>query len=342
MKFGVFDHVDDAGVPLKQLYEERLQLGELYDRAGFYGYHQAEHHYTPLTMAPSPNVFLAAIAQRTRRLRLITLVNVLPMYHPLRLIEEVCMLDQLNGGRSGLGVGKGISPIELAMYGVDPERSSDQFSEALEVLLEGLTSDVLTHHGEYYSFDGVPMTLKPLQQPHPPLWMGIGSPDRVSWCASRDVNVVSLSPAAVAREITDRYRAEWDALGKPADALPLMGAVRHLVLADSDAEAMRIASQAYRRWRGALVSLWLKHGYGDPIEDVLPHDFEEWHADEKAYAGTPSGAREFVAKEIEEGGINYFVADLAFGDITFEQASKSVELFARDVMPAFAVEERVA
>jgi len=87
MRFGIFDHLDDGGVPLGQLFEERLKLVEAYDRAGFYGYHLAEHHATPLGYAPSPSVFLSAVAQRTRQLRFGPMVYLLPLYHPLRLIE---------------------------------------------------------------------------------------------------------------------------------------------------------------------------------------------------------------------------------------------------------------
>src|SRR6202171_5954934 len=109
MRFGIFDHLDDGGVPLSQLFEERLKLIEAYDRAGFYGYHLAEHHNTPLGYAPSPSVFLSAVAQRTTKLKFGPMVYLLPLYHPLRLIDEVCMLDQMSNGRFLYGVGRGIS-----------------------------------------------------------------------------------------------------------------------------------------------------------------------------------------------------------------------------------------
>ena len=99
MKFGVFDHMDDAGIPHGELFAGRLRLAEAYDRAGFHGYHLAEHHGTPIGCAASPGIFLAALAQRTEKLRFGPLVYLLPFYHPLRLIEEICMLDQLSGGR---------------------------------------------------------------------------------------------------------------------------------------------------------------------------------------------------------------------------------------------------
>ena len=99
MKFGVFDHMDHPGRPLDQHFTDRLRLAEVYDRLGLYGYHVAEHHFTPLGMASSPGIFLSAVAQRTTTLRFGPLVYILPFYHPLRLAEEVCMLDQLSGGR---------------------------------------------------------------------------------------------------------------------------------------------------------------------------------------------------------------------------------------------------
>src|ERR1700722_3403011 len=99
MRFGVFDHVDRGAGPLHAFYQDRLALTEEYDRAGFHAYHVAEHHATPLGCAPSPGLFLAAVAQRTTRLRFGPLVYTLPLYHPLRLLDEICMLDQISGGR---------------------------------------------------------------------------------------------------------------------------------------------------------------------------------------------------------------------------------------------------
>src|SRR3982074_2535481 len=92
LTFGIFDHLDRGHRSIAQLYDERLQIVAAYERAGFYAYHLAEHHSTPLGMAPSPSVFLSAIAQRTRRLRFGPLVWAMPLHHPLRLIEEICML----------------------------------------------------------------------------------------------------------------------------------------------------------------------------------------------------------------------------------------------------------
>ena len=110
LKFGVFDHLDRGAIPIVQYYEARLRIIKMYDAAGFYAYHVAEHHATPLGMAPSPSVFLAAVAQRTRKLRFGPMVYALTLYHPLRLAEEICMLDQMSHGRLELGFGRGASP----------------------------------------------------------------------------------------------------------------------------------------------------------------------------------------------------------------------------------------
>src|SRR6201988_4831189 len=118
LKFGVFDHLDRGHLPIATLYEERLQIIEHFERTGFHAYHLAEHHSTPLGMAPSPSVFLAAVAERTTRLRFGPLVWPMPLHHPLRLIEEICMLDQLSGGRLDIGFGRGAAPIELGYYSV--------------------------------------------------------------------------------------------------------------------------------------------------------------------------------------------------------------------------------
>src|SRR5690242_9068508 len=159
MDFGVFDHLDRYEGPLTDYYEARLRLIELYDQAGFFGYHVAEHHATPLGMAPSPSVFLAAVAQRTRRLRFGPMVYALPLYHPLRMIEEICMLDQLSHGRLDIGFGRGSSPTELSYYGQDPDQAQAVYAEALEIILKGLTQPSLTHHGKFFQFDNVPMEL---------------------------------------------------------------------------------------------------------------------------------------------------------------------------------------
>jgi alkanesulfonate monooxygenase SsuD/methylene tetrahydromethanopterin reductase-like flavin-dependent oxidoreductase (luciferase family) len=337
MKFGVFDHMDDAGVPLGQLYADRLTLVEAYDRAGIWGYHIAEHHSTPLGCAASPSLFLAAAAQRTKTLRFGPLVYLLPFYHPLRLIEEICMLDQMSGGRFQLGVGRGVSPFETKAYGLDFGQTGEIYHEAYQLILKGLASDVLTFEGKHYQFRDVPMILRPVQRPHPPLWYGTTIPENADWPAANDVNIVTIALRPASRTITDRYRAVRTRLGKKdtaADA-PLMGMARHVVVAETDAEALAIARRAYPRWRNSFRWLFQRHGAEPRITGLYPETFDGLMALDNGIAGSPKTVLDFVRAEIEATGTNYMLSWFAFGDMTLKEQLTSVDLFAREVMPAF-------
>ena len=214
MKFGIFDHMDRAGGDLGRQFDERLKLIELYEKSGFHAYHIAEHHATPLGMAPSPSVFLAAVAQRTKKLRFGPLVYTVNLYHPLRLIDEICMLDQMSGGRLELGVGRGISPYEVGYYGVDPATGPERFAEALDVILKGLTQKRLDHAGKYFTFKDVPMEMQPVQSPHPPLWYGANSLESADRLAKQACNSVVGMKAEAVGQFSARYRAAWKALGR--------------------------------------------------------------------------------------------------------------------------------
>ncbi len=336
MRFGIFDHLDDSGEPLNRHFEDRLKLIEAYDRAGFYGYHLAEHHNTPLGYAPSPGVFLAAVAQRTKQLRFGPMVYLLPLYHPLRLIDEICMRDQMSGGRFMYGVGLGSSPGGVGFYGIDFATGAAQFREAFDAIRIGLTEDELTYHGKFYDFDHVPMAMKPFQKPYPALWYGLGNPASVPWAAANSANTVTPRPPEQVRAITDSYRAEWKKLGHTDADLPLLGVNRHIIIADTEENALDTARRGYPAWRHHMGQLWHKYNVPFPLEAALPEDFAVLQKHGDAIAGTPAQVRDYIAREIEATGVNYYVCDFAFGRMTQEEAMRSVDLFAREVMPAFA------
>ncbi len=333
MRFGVFDHIDASGEPCARQFEERLRLAEAFDRLGFYAYQIAEHHGTPLGLAPSPGIFIAAAAQRTKRLRLGPLVYSLPLYHPLRLIEEICMLDHLSGGRFELGVGRGVSPIEVGFYGVNPADGARQFPEALRVLTRGLTSEELTFEGEFYRFDKVPMVLKPLQKPHPPLWYGVVAPETTHWAALERAHMVTLVPTEPARVLIERYEAEWAALGHARDTLPMRGVMRLVVLADTEARAFDTATRAYRHWLGHMRYLWDRHGQAFLLD--LPPEIGPLHEAGAAFVGTVAGFERFVREQVEGIGSDYLACDVAFGDMSFAEALRTTELIG-SVIPKFA------
>ena len=213
MEFGIFDHLDRNDLPLNEYYEARLKLIEAYEHAGFYAYHVAEHHSTPIGLAPSPSVFLSAIAQRTKTLRFGPMVYALPLHHPLRLIEEICMVDQLSGGRLEIGFGRGSSPTENALYGQDPALAQEMYTEGRELILQGLTQKILNLRG------------KTLISSKTCRWSSSRCKSPIRRCGTasilsrppsarprQNLNMISLDSAKDTRSFNDKYREVWRAL----------------------------------------------------------------------------------------------------------------------------------
>jgi alkanesulfonate monooxygenase SsuD/methylene tetrahydromethanopterin reductase-like flavin-dependent oxidoreductase (luciferase family) len=332
MEFGVFDHLDRSPLPLADYYEARLAVVEAIDRAGFYAYHLAEHHSTPIGTAPSPSVFLSAVAQRTKTLRFGPMIYALPLYHPLRMIEEICMLDQMSGGRLDVGFGRGASPIELQLYGQDPDKAREIYDEALTVVLRGLTETSVSFQGQHFRYDRVPMEIAPLQKPYPPFWYGVHATDSAARCARDNINAVTLDSVADTKGFVASYNKTWADLGRPASARPKFGLGRFVVVADTDEEAHRLGERAYPMWYDSFYFLFRK--YGRMPKHPRPATFSEIIADGRAVAGSPKTVTEMIRAQMAETGCDYFVGQFAFGDLTQEETLHSIGLFADHVMPA--------
>jgi len=332
MKFGIFDHLDASGQPLHAMYEDRLRLIERYDSAGFHAFHVAEHHATPLGMAPSPSVFLSAVAQRTENLRFGPAVYCLPLYHPIRLAEEICMLDQMSNGRLELGIGRGTSPIELGYYHVDADEAPDRYREYLDLLLALLQGASTSFQGKFFSINDMPFELDVVQKPYPPLWYGLLKPDSAAWPASQGINVLSNQPARVVAETTKIYWEAWREAGREGEQEPLIGMTRHVILAETDEAALNIARPAYLKWRASFVRLWERHGTS-PIGMNLPETFDGLMESGMGIAGSPASVADRLAAQIEEAGVNYFLCRFCFGDMPFDDAARSLDLFVDRVRP---------
>ena len=330
LEFGIFDHVDRHDQPLSDFYEDRFKLIEAYDRAGIYGYHCAEHHSTPLGMAPSPSVYLAAIGQRTRRLRFGPLVYTLALYHPLRLAEEICMLDQMSRGRFLLGIGKGISPIEVGYYGVEYKNADKMFAESFAIIMQALTKRAVDFEGEFFRYKKVPFEVQPFQKPHPPLWYGVVNPDSAERAAKAGMNFISNSTAAMVKGKVARYSAAYKpTAGQPA---PKFGMNRYMVLAETEDEALQVGRRAYRRWWSSFMSLWHKHNI-PPTNVSYPPEIDGQIADGRAIVTTPAKALDLLRGQLAESGANYLVCRFAFGDLSLSESLRSLDLFQRHVMP---------
>ena len=216
MKFGLFDHVEHAGRPLATLFDERLTFVKAADEAGLYCLHVAEHHATPLNMVPVPGVYLGAVARATKRIRLGPLVYLLPLYSPLRLIEEICILDHLSHGRLDVGVGRGVSPFELKYHKVEHDQSREIFMDAFDCVSAGLKAEKLSYSGTHFSYADVPMALRPLQQPHPPFWYGSSNTIGSTWAGEHGLHFVTLGPFGRAKENIDAFKEALAKRGRPA------------------------------------------------------------------------------------------------------------------------------
>ena len=172
IEFGIFDHVEaKTDKPIEQVYEERIATLKRAEEGGFHAFHLAEHHGHPLSAAPTAAVFLAAVARETTRLKLITTVVCLPLHNPVRLFEDLVMVDVLSHGRLELGIGKGITPFEHLQFGHEPDEASARAREIETMLMRAWQTGIISSEGsKYYDFLELKLPFESRQKPHPPLW----------------------------------------------------------------------------------------------------------------------------------------------------------------------------
>jgi alkanesulfonate monooxygenase SsuD/methylene tetrahydromethanopterin reductase-like flavin-dependent oxidoreductase (luciferase family) len=294
-------------------------------------------------MVPVPGVYLGAVANATRRLRLGPMTYLLPLYSPLRLIEEICILDHLSHGRLEVGIGRGVSPFELNYHNINAETSREVFHDAFAALVSGLTNERLDHAGAHYSYSNVPMELTPLQRPHPPFWYPSSNPESSAWSGSRGLNFLTLGPIEGAAKCILAYKQAYEKSGRPSGpALDFPGGTaigvnRHIVIADSDDEARRIAVPAYERWHESLLKLWVDHKLEGPaFARATMGDVNIAIEQGSVIAGSPETVRAQIERQIDTLGVNYMTFAFYFGSIAHGDAMRSLGLFVDEVMPKFA------
>ncbi|MDE3074019.1 MAG: LLM class flavin-dependent oxidoreductase [Chloroflexota bacterium] len=340
IRFSLFDWLDENRRGQASGYDDRLNMLEYADKAGFYSYHLAEHHGTSLSTVPSPNLFLAAAAQRTSRIRLGALTYVLPLYNPLRLLEELSMLDQLSHGRLDMGIGRGAGPDEGSAFGVTGANSRAIFKEALDVVLGGLSTGELNYAGEYFRYDHVKTRLRPWQRPYPPLWYPTSNIESIPWIAGQGISTVfsvHLSPDfGKIERMLELYSREHEAHRNDPNRLnghvdrPMHGFLAHVYLAETDELARQQAKPA---WAVYYENFTTRYGAKNPWADH--RDFEQQVTQQKMLVGSPATVRRQLSEWFDRAPANYFVGCFSFGSLTGDQILSSIDLFAREVMPAF-------
>jgi alkanesulfonate monooxygenase SsuD/methylene tetrahydromethanopterin reductase-like flavin-dependent oxidoreductase (luciferase family) len=343
MKIGLFDHVDRNDRPLATQFDERLRFIAAADDAGFFCYHVAEHHASPLNTVPVPGIWLGAVARATRRIHLGPLVYLLPLYSPLRLIEEICILDHLSGGRLEVGVGRGVSPFELMHHKIDHAESRDIFIDAYECIAAGLATDTLSYTGKYYTYKNVPIALRPLQTPHPPFWYGSSNATGSAWAGERGLHFVTNGATARAKANIDAFKEAFAKRGKPASPRAdfpggvAVGVSRQIIVADTDEAAHRIAAPAFAHYHSNLLYLW-RLNIGDDLaarQNVpIAGTYEDARKEGTIIAGSPTTVRAEIERQSAALGINYLLTYMFFGSMPLADALRSLQLFSGEIMPA--------
>jgi alkanesulfonate monooxygenase SsuD/methylene tetrahydromethanopterin reductase-like flavin-dependent oxidoreductase (luciferase family) len=185
-----------------------------------------------------------------------------------------------------------------------------------------------------FSLHDVPVTLRPFQQPHPPLWYGATRPEAAAIVAEEGANMASLGNVASVRAVTDAFRRRWRDRGGDTGSLPLIGMTRHIVIAPTKREALELAESAYRRWSGTFSDLWTRRGLVMP--SAFPMTFEAACEAGVCLVGTPSAVRQALRDQAPAAGINYFLCQVAFGDLPLAASTRTVRFLADEIMPSIA------
>jgi alkanesulfonate monooxygenase SsuD/methylene tetrahydromethanopterin reductase-like flavin-dependent oxidoreductase (luciferase family) len=281
-------------------------------------------------------VFLAAAAVRTSRIRLCPLVYVLPFYHPVRLAEEIAMLDQLSDGRLDVGVGRGSNPYEALLFGVEGDEAQLRYDSTFESLMRLLES------GSLPSWGGAEMPMRVRQAPHPPLWYPSSNPRSVPGLGRRGVNtILGFSFRSPSIEETRLRRDEYfsgvaaavpgTVLGGAGVATARFGIMRNIYVGESDREGRERAVEAMGVFYEQFNAMWARHGDTRYAE---PPDFARLIEEGLLIAGSADAVRAKLAEMLTASGANHFAGAFAFGSLSYAESRASLTRFAEEVAPA--------
>jgi alkanesulfonate monooxygenase SsuD/methylene tetrahydromethanopterin reductase-like flavin-dependent oxidoreductase (luciferase family) len=287
----------DRKIPLATIYDRAIERFEIMDGAGYDAVWLAEHHFSSFSVCPSVHMMATVAAARTRRMRIGTAVSLAPFYHPLRLAEEVALLDVLSGGRVNWGAGRGFSRAEFSAFGIPVEESASRFRETVEIVLKAWSDDRLTHHGEHFHFDDVEVLPKPIQPPHPPTWVAATSDTAIDWAAGRGFSIL-MDPHCTHRELAEKRRryGERLAAGGHTDGGRDIPMARLIAVADNAERAAEIA----RRGAAWTVGAYIGSGRGD-IDPV------ERYVQEVIIHGTPEAVLDQILGLQDTAALNYLL-----------------------------------
>jgi alkanesulfonate monooxygenase SsuD/methylene tetrahydromethanopterin reductase-like flavin-dependent oxidoreductase (luciferase family) len=276
-------------------------------------------------------------------MRVGSMVHLLPFYHPIRLLEEIAMLDHLSGGRLELGVGRGISPPEHEMWGLEPVLARQRSEETLEIILAGMTSNTLTYEGRFWRFEEVPLEVCPLQKPHPPLWY----PGNIEFAGRRGFHTLTAGSVDRVTETVTRFRGlnrkyGGDPQRVNGDRPSRIGLNLRVLVTEDARQALKRARGSWKCFDRNLTTLWRQAGITElPGNPTANGDFDKALALGTAFAGTPAMLLEHL-EGYRSVGIDPLVLCFDWGNLSATETRRSFDLVAEHVMPALASDDPAA
>ncbi|MER6633085.1 LLM class flavin-dependent oxidoreductase [Streptomyces sp. NPDC000987] len=340
MKFGLmysFVVPPDSGYTNLDAYREMDDLLPLAEELGFDAFHTTEHHFQFNGWAPSPLVVLAKAAGLTKRMRLVTNILIIPLYHPLRLAEDVATLDNLSEGRVTLGVSPGYVSEELAAFGVPSKERFGRYEEALDLMELAWKGEEFTWEGKYFQIPKAKVVPKPVQD-RIPIWYGVSGPKLLQRAAERRVPVTA-SPRHTVDELVGHFEHYGDVAARIGYTPTERPIIREVFIAPTTSEAERLAGPAVTH----LFSLYgkksaqgerdLRNDRGELITDASMVDFRTFSS--RYVIGDPQTAIQEIKKLQERVQPTELICRMQLPGIPTKDLERSIRLFAEEVMPAF-------
>jgi len=349
MEYGIFylpAFDPDFLVDSAPLYASLRAQARRADELGFGTFWLAEHHFHGFGgMLPSPQVAIPALAAETRRLRFGTAVVLLPFHHPLRVAEDYAMVDVLTGGRFEFGVGLGFVKLESDNFHTPLETARERFRENLAIILRAWSDEPLDYDGQWSSFHGLHVLPKPVQRPHPPVWVAAtATPESFSWAGERGYGMMVigfLHDLAGHKERIDLYREAYRAAGHPPEGERVLGAY-HAYVGSSAADVTRVGTRALAGYMGAARRAQELAGVGRDFHAFPAHapvlerigeiDFAAAQARTRMIVGEPSACREMVARLREELGLTHLALLFANPGLPYDDILPAMDRFADQVL----------
>jgi len=327
MEFGIFhEFLSTKSQSQAEAFRNSFAQIEAADDWGLDVVWLAEIHMNPTrSLLSAPLTVASAIAARTRRIKIGTAVQILPLGHPLRLAEETATIDQISGGRLIFGVGRSAFPRAYNAYGISYEESPQCFAECLEIIKKAWTQESASHQGRWHSFENFTLVPRPLQQPHPEIRIAASQHDTYAAIGALGYplfSAVRASPLSELAHHTQAYREAWTAAGHAGGPrtylqVPIYVAeTEEAALAEAEAGMMRFSTYRPDLIRGPMN-----------YETVLR---------EKGVAGTPEMVTERLMHLRDEAQLAGVSAEINPGSmLSHEQVMSSLKLYIQEVMPHF-------